>query len=61
MDGILKIKIDEKVPFMTWIRDENINYIDLNGNILQFDINEEKNSIIKLFGKNANFHIHNIK
>ena len=42
---------------MTWIRDENINYIDLNGNILQFDVEEEKNSIIKLFGKNANFHI----
>ncbi len=55
--GILKIKIDEKEPFMTWIRDENINYIDLNGNILQFDVEEEKNSIIKLFGKNAIFHI----
>ena len=27
---------------MTWIRDENINYIDLNGNILQFDVEEEK-------------------
>ena len=56
-NGILQIKIDEKEPFMTWIRDENINYIDLNGNILQFDVEEEKNSIIKLFGKNAIFHI----
>ena len=56
-NGILQIKIDEKEPFMTWIRDENINYIDLNGNILQFDVMEEKNSIIKLFGKNAIFHI----
>ena len=56
-NGILQIKIDETEPFMTWIREENINYIDLNGNILQFDVEEEKNSIIKLFGKNANFHI----
>ena len=42
---------------MIWIRDENINYIDLNGSILKFDVEEEKDSIIKLFGKNANFQI----
>ena len=39
--GILKIKIDETEPFMIWIRDENINYIDFNGSILKFDIKEE--------------------
>ena len=55
--GILKIKIDETEPFMIWIRDENINYIDLNGSILKFDIKEEKDSIIKLFGNNANLQI----
>ena len=53
--GILKIKIDETEPFMIWIRDESINYIDFNGSILKFDIKEEKDSIIKLFGNNANF------
>ena len=55
--GILKIKIDETEPFMIWIRDENINYIDFNGSILKFDVKEEKDSIIKLFGNNANFQI----
>ena len=55
--GILKIKIDEKEPFMIWIRDENINYVDFNGIILNFDIEEEKDSIIKLFGNNANLKI----
>ena len=55
--GILKIRIDEKEPFMIWIRDENINYVDLNGSILNFDIKEEKDSIIKLFGNNANLKI----
>ena len=55
--GILKIKIDETKPFMIWIRDKNINYVDLNGNILKFDIKEEKDSIIKLFGNNANLKI----
>ena len=42
---------------MIWIRDENINYIDFNGSILKFDIKEEKDSIIKLFGNNANLQI----
>ena len=55
--GILKIKIDETEPFMIWIRDENINYIDFNGSILKFDVKEEKDSIIKLFGNNANLKI----
>ena len=55
--GILKIKINEKEPFMIWIRDENINYVDFNGIILNFDIEEEKDSIIKLFGNNANLKI----
>ena len=55
--GILQIKIDETEPFMIWIRDENINYIDFNGSILKFDVKEEKDSIIKLFGNNANFQI----
>ena len=55
--GILKIKIDETKPFMIWIRDENINYVDFNGNILKFDIEEEKDGIIKLFGNNANLKI----
>ena len=55
--GILQIEIDETEPFMIWIRDENINYIDSNGSILKFDIDEEKDSIIKLFGNNANLQI----
>ncbi|GIR26001.1 MAG: hypothetical protein CM15mP40_06090 [Alphaproteobacteria bacterium] len=55
--GILQIKIDETEPFMIWIRDENINYIDFDGSILKFDIKEEKDSIIKLFGNNANLQI----
>ncbi len=55
--GKLQIKIDETEPFMIWIRDENINYIDFDGNILRFDIEEDKNSIIKLFGNNANLQI----
>ena len=42
---------------MIWIRDENINYIDFNGSILKFDVKEQKDSIIKLFGNNANFQI----
>ena len=55
--GILQIKVDETEPFMIWMRDQNINYIDFNGNILKFDVKEEKDSIIKLFGNNANFQI----
>ena len=55
--GILQIEIDETEPFMIWIRDENINYIDFNGSILKFDIEAEKDSIIKLFGNNANLQI----
>ena len=55
--GILQIEIDEKEPFMIWIRDENINFIDFNGSILKFDIEGEKDSIIKLFGNNANLQI----
>ena len=55
--GVLQIKIDETEPFMIWLRNENINYIDFNGNILKFDVKEEKDSIIKLFGNNANFQI----
>ena len=42
---------------MIWIRDKNINYIDFDGSILKFDIEEEKDSIIKLFGNNANLQI----
>ena len=55
--GILKIKINETKPFMIWIRDESINYIDSNGGILKFNIKEQKDSIIKLFGNDANFKI----
>ena len=55
--GILKIKINETEPFMIWIRDESINYIDSNGGILKFNIKEQKDSIIKLFGNDANFKI----
>ena len=55
--GILKIKINETKPFMIWIRDECINYIDSNGGILKFNIKEQKDSIIKLFGINANLYI----
>ena len=55
--GILEIEIDETEPFMIWIRDENTNYIDLNGSILKFEVKDEKNSIIKLFGNNANLQI----
>ena len=28
--GILQIEIDETEPFMIWIRDKNINYIDFD-------------------------------
>ena len=55
--GILQIEIDETEPFMIWIRDENINYIDFNGRILKFDVKEQKDGIIKLFGNNANLQI----
>ena len=55
--GVLQIKIDETEPFMIWIRDENINYLDLNGSILQFDVKNEKDRIIKLFGNNADLQI----
>ena len=55
--GILKITIDETEPFMIWIRDEKINYIDSNGSILKFDVKKNKDSIIELFGTNANFQI----
>ena len=55
--GILRIKIEETEPFMIWISDESINYIDFNGGILKFDIEAEKDSIIKLFGNNANLQI----
>ena len=55
--GILKIKIDETEPFMIWIRDENINYLDFNGSILKFDVKEKKVNMIKLFGNDADFKI----
>ena len=42
---------------MIWKRDENINYIDFDGSILKFDIEGEKDSIIKLFGNHANLQI----
>ena len=53
-NGKLQIEINETVPFMIWIRNEKINYLDFNGRILKFDINENKGKLIKLFGKNAN-------
>ena len=56
-NGKLQIKIDEIKLFMIWIRDKKINYIDLNGNILKFDIIENKNKIIKLFGNGADSRI----
>ena len=56
-NGILQIEIDETEPFMIWTRDEKINYIDLNGSILKFDIEREKDSLIKLFGNNADLQI----
>ena len=55
--GILQIEIDETEPFMIWTRGEKINYIDLNGSILKFDIEREKDSLIKLFGNNADLKI----
>ena len=55
--GVLQIKIDETEPFMIWIRDKNINYLDLNGNILEFDVKNEEDRIIKLFGNNADLQI----
>ena len=55
--GVLQIKIDETEPFMIWTRGEKINYIDLNGSILKFDIDREKDSLIKLFGNNADLQI----
>ena len=42
---------------MVWINNENINYIDFNGSILKFDIEREKDSLIKLFGNNADLQI----
>ena len=54
-NGKLQIEINETVPFMIWIRNEKkINYLDFNGRILKFDINENKGKLIKLYGKNAN-------
>ena len=55
--GKLQIKINETEPFMIWIRNEKVNYIDLNGSVLKFEINENKDKIIKLFGKNANIKV----
>ena len=55
--GILQIEIDETEPFMIWTRGEKINYIDLNGSILKFNIEREKDSLIKLFGNNADLKI----
>jgi len=42
---------------MIWIRNEKVNFIDFNGSILKFDINENKNKVIKLYGNDANIHI----
>ena len=55
--GTLRIEIEETEPFMIWIRDEKINYIDSKGSILKFDVKKNKDSIIELFGTNANFQI----
>jgi len=52
--GKLQIKINETEAFMIWIRNEKINYLDVNGKILKFDTNENKDKMINLFGKNAN-------
>ena len=53
-NGKLQIEINETVPFMIWIRNEKINYLDFNGRILKFDMNGNKGKMIKLFGQNAN-------
>ena len=50
--GKLQIEVDETEPFMIWKRNENIKYIDLNGNILKFDVKADNDGIIKLFGNN---------
>ena len=55
--GKLQIEINEKEPFMIWIRNEKVNFIDFNGSILKFDINENKNKVIKLYGNDANIQI----
>jgi len=55
--GKLQIEIFEAEPFMIWIRNKKVNYIDFNGSILKFDINDNKNKVIKLYGSNANIQI----
>ncbi len=51
--GTLQINIEETKPFMIWVRDEKVNYLDLNGRILKFNINDSDHKIIKLYGNNA--------
>ncbi len=55
--GKLQIEIFEAEPFMIWIRNKKVNYIDFSGSILKFDINDNKNKVIKLYGSNANIQI----
>ncbi len=53
-DGTLKIKIKEKKPYMLWIFNNQKNYIDKNGQILEFKVDHSELQIIKLVGGNAN-------
>ena len=53
-NGILTIRIQEKEPYMIWIRDNKKNFIDQQGNFLELNINEKKLRIIHLYGENAN-------
>ena len=54
-NGTLKIYIKEKKPFMRWIVDGHIGFIDEEGNYL--NIKNSDKEIIQLFGKNANKNI----
>ena len=53
-DGVLTIRIEEKMPFMLWVDDDKNKYIDQNGNILQLKINDPPENFIRLFGEDAN-------
>ncbi len=56
-NGTLKIRIEEKKPNMLWIFDNIKKYIDNEGNVLEFKIENSKQKIITLIGENANIKI----
>ena len=60
-DGILTIIINAKSPFMIWHKENKYVFIDNEGNPLNYDYYSKEESLIDLYGNNADDYISSLK